>query len=163
MYCCSQNGTSLSPNCQILSSSIFCIINGDRMSQELHLSTCIQLRMTKHPSRKVMNFRHLLGCDTIAYAVPPETGHVAAVVPSRSVRFFCLPIHYLTIPLSHSIPGLLGKSFQTIHLILISHPVYTYTANALKAISKYFLDLRNIFLNQENIREFFSKQGNLSS
>ena len=25
----------------------------------------IQLRMTKHPSRKVMNFRHLLGCDTI--------------------------------------------------------------------------------------------------
>ena len=35
------------------------------MSQGLHLSTCIQLRMTKHPSRKVMNFRHLLGCDTI--------------------------------------------------------------------------------------------------
>ena len=35
------------------------------MSQELHLSTGIQLRMTKHPSRKVMNFRHLLGCDTI--------------------------------------------------------------------------------------------------
>ena len=29
------------------------------------LSTCIQLRMTKHPSRKIMNFRHLLGCDTI--------------------------------------------------------------------------------------------------
>ena len=24
---------------------------------------CIQLRMTKHPSRKVMNFRHLLGCN----------------------------------------------------------------------------------------------------
>ena len=23
------------------------------------------LRMTKHPSRKAMNFRHLLGCDTI--------------------------------------------------------------------------------------------------
>ena len=23
------------------------------------------LRMTKHPSRKVMNFRHLLGCYTI--------------------------------------------------------------------------------------------------
>ena len=35
------------------------------MSDELHLSTCIQLRMTKYPSRKVMNFRHLLGCDTI--------------------------------------------------------------------------------------------------
>ena len=34
-------------------------------SQEFHLSTCIQLRMTKHPSRKVMNFRDLLGCDTI--------------------------------------------------------------------------------------------------
>ena len=31
------------------------------------LSTCIQLRMTKHPSRKVMNFRHLLSCDTIAF------------------------------------------------------------------------------------------------
>ena len=36
-----------------------------RKSQELHLSTCIQLRMTKHPSGKVMNFRHSLGCDTI--------------------------------------------------------------------------------------------------
>ena len=23
--------------------------------------------MTKHPSRKVLNFRHLLGCDTIGY------------------------------------------------------------------------------------------------
>ena len=29
------------------------------------LCTCIQLRMTKHPSRKVMKFSHLLGCDTI--------------------------------------------------------------------------------------------------
>ena len=36
------------------------------MSQELHLSTCIQLRMTKNPFRKVTNFRHLLGCDTVA-------------------------------------------------------------------------------------------------
>ena len=35
------------------------------MSQELHLSNCIQLGMTKHPSRKGMNFRHLLGCHTI--------------------------------------------------------------------------------------------------
>ena len=24
--------------------------------------------MTKHPSRKVMNFRHLLGCDAIAFS-----------------------------------------------------------------------------------------------
>ena len=44
---------------------MFCKINGERKCQELHLSTCIQLRMTKHPSRKAMNFRHLLGCDTI--------------------------------------------------------------------------------------------------
>ena len=49
----------------ILPSSIFCTINGDRKSQELHLSTCVQLCMTKHPSRKVINFRHSLGCDTI--------------------------------------------------------------------------------------------------
>ena len=54
----------------ILSSFNFCKINGDRRSQELHLSTCIQLCMTKHPSRKVMNFRHLLGCDTIAHPHP---------------------------------------------------------------------------------------------
>ena len=33
-------------------------------SQELHLSTCIELRVLKHPSRKVINFRHLLSCDT---------------------------------------------------------------------------------------------------
>ena len=31
------------------------VINGGRRSEELHLSTCIQL---------VMNFRHLLGFDT---------------------------------------------------------------------------------------------------
>ena len=49
----------------MLSSFIFCEINGGRKSLEVHLRTCIQLRMTKHPSRKVMNFRHLLGCDTI--------------------------------------------------------------------------------------------------
>ena len=39
------------------------------------------LRMTKHPSRKVMNFRHLLGCDTIEinlnYLCWIETYHVA--------------------------------------------------------------------------------------
>ena len=46
-----------------LSSFIFCKINGDRKS--LHLSTCIQLRMTKHPFQKAMYFRHLLSCDTI--------------------------------------------------------------------------------------------------
>ena len=33
--------------------------------KELHLNTCILLRITKHPSRKVLNFRHLLSCDTI--------------------------------------------------------------------------------------------------
>ena len=37
----------------------------DRKSQELRLTTCIQLRMAKYPFRNVMNFRHLLGCDTI--------------------------------------------------------------------------------------------------
>ena len=44
---------------------MFCEINGDTKSLEVHLNTSIELRMTKHPSRKVMNFRHLLGCDTI--------------------------------------------------------------------------------------------------
>ena len=37
----------------------------ESLYKELHSSTCIQLRTTKHSSRKVMNFRHLLGCDTI--------------------------------------------------------------------------------------------------
>ena len=32
------------------------------------LRTCIQLRMTKHPSRKGMNFRHLLSCDAVGDA-----------------------------------------------------------------------------------------------
>ena len=41
------------------------LYNCHRKSQELHLSTCIQLPITKHPSRKVMNFRHLLGRDAI--------------------------------------------------------------------------------------------------
>ena len=38
-----------------------------------------------------------------------------------------------------------------------------HTSNASKLIEKCFLDLRNIFLNQENIRKFFSKQEDLSS
>ena len=37
----------------------------DKNSQEGYLSTCIQLLIIKHPSRKVQNFRHFLGCDTI--------------------------------------------------------------------------------------------------
>ena len=37
----------------------------NKKSQELNLSTCIQLRVLKHPSLKVINFRHLLSCDTI--------------------------------------------------------------------------------------------------
>ena len=50
---------------------------GDRKSQELHLSTCIQLRMTKHSSRKVTNFRHLLSCDTTdARILALHTGRV---------------------------------------------------------------------------------------
>ena len=32
------------------------------------------------------------------------------------------------------------------------------TANSSKFIERYFLDSRNIFLNQENIREFFSNK-----
>ena len=44
---------------------MFCKTNGDKRSQELHLSTCIQLRALKHPSSKVINFRHLLSCDTM--------------------------------------------------------------------------------------------------
>ena len=36
-----------------------------KRSPERHFSTCIQLLITKHPSRKVLSFRHLLGCDTI--------------------------------------------------------------------------------------------------
>ena len=38
-----------------------------------------------------------------------------------------------------------------------------FTANPSKRGEKCFLDLRNIFLNQENIRKFFSKQEDLSS
>ena len=30
--------------------------------------------MTRHPSRKVMNFRHLLGCDTIVPSVSSSLG-----------------------------------------------------------------------------------------
>ena len=44
---------------------IFCKTNGVKKSQELHLSTCIQLRFLKHPSRKLIHFRHLLICGTI--------------------------------------------------------------------------------------------------
>ena len=44
---------------------MFCETNGDKKSQEFHLNTCIQLLVLKHPSRKVINFRHLFSCDTV--------------------------------------------------------------------------------------------------
>ena len=44
----------------LLSSFIFCKANGDEKSQELYISTCIQLCVLKHPSREVKKFRHLL-------------------------------------------------------------------------------------------------------
>ena len=53
-----------------------------RKSQELDLSTCIQLRMIKRPSRKVMNFRHLLGCDTIE-----GTGLEIALLMSNLLKY----------------------------------------------------------------------------
>ena len=36
-------------------------------------------------------------------------------------------------------------------------------ANASKLVEKCFLELKNIFFNQENITKFFSKQEDLSS
>ena len=62
------------------------------MSQELQLTTCIQLRMTKHPSRKVMNFRHLLGCDTKVlcwFCVFYILKHLK-VKKTRSVHIYCM-------------------------------------------------------------------------
>ena len=47
-----------------------------KKSQERHLCTCIQLLITKRPSRNVLNFRHLLGCDIIGC-------------------FFCMAFHVL--------------------------------------------------------------------
>ena len=41
--------------------------------------------------------------------------------------------------------------------------VSDHAANASKLIENRFLDLRNIFLNQEHIRKFFSKQEDLST
>ena len=41
-------------------------------SLALQLNTCIQLRVLKHPSRKVINFRHLLSCDAIVRLVRGE-------------------------------------------------------------------------------------------
>ena len=38
--------------------------------------------------------------------------------------------------------------------------IFVSTANASKLIEKYFPDLKNIFLTEENIRKFFSKQEN---
>ena len=49
---------------------LICETNGDKKSQDLNLSTCIQLRVLKHhPSGKVVNFRHLLSCETIVFQI----------------------------------------------------------------------------------------------
>ena len=47
---------------------IFCKTDGDKKSQEPHFKYLYSTWMTRHPSREVMNFRHLLGCDTIGNA-----------------------------------------------------------------------------------------------
>ena len=64
--------------------------------------------MTKHPSRKVMNFRHLLGCDTIdlgicvirlslwaAAIVPWEFYYVSERDVCLSEVFLCRPCFFL--------------------------------------------------------------------
>ena len=59
-------------------------------SQELHLSTCIQLRMTKHPSRKVMNFMsHSIPTGYIPPGNPGEFFFKRAN-PGHPGNFFCL-------------------------------------------------------------------------
>ena len=50
------------------------------------LNTCIQLRMTKHPSRKFMNFRHLLICDTIEAHVLGKKANPLALEMQRMIQ-----------------------------------------------------------------------------
>ena len=64
---------------------MFCKTNGDKKSQEFHLSTCIQLRVLKHPSRKVINFRHLLSCDTIG--TKEQTRHGTGEADGKFIEF----------------------------------------------------------------------------
>ena len=52
----------------MLSYFVFCKTDGDKKSQELQLNYLYSTCMTKHPSRKVINFRHLLSCHTIVTA-----------------------------------------------------------------------------------------------
>ena len=56
-----------------------------------------------------------------------------------------------------------GSQRWLVYLKNINKYLKCQNRNASKFIEKYFLDLRNIFLNQENIRKFFSKQENLSN
>ena len=62
VYHRSQNSPSWSSNWLILLSFIFCKNNGDKKSQDPHFTTCIQLRILNHPSRKVINFIPLFSC-----------------------------------------------------------------------------------------------------
>ena len=53
--------------------------------ESVHLSICIQLHMTKHPSRKVMNFRHLLGCDTKGPTCWPGVSSIQTEDPKQAL------------------------------------------------------------------------------
>ena len=61
----------------------------------------IQLGMTKHPSRKVMNLRHLLGCDTIndnnlrSEMPKKRDGRVVTDHPVQTICSTREDIHYL--------------------------------------------------------------------
>ena len=93
-----------------------------------------------------------------------KTGFCGILCPK--VGLFLGPVYYWDWVIFPS----LSKSWFILKRSLCSHlcpyvrvSTSVHTANASKLIEKCFLDLRNIFLNQENIRKFFSKQEALSS
>ena len=51
-----------------------------------------------------------------------------------------------------------AQKFSALSLETLQEGDNLCTENALKLTEKYFLDLRNMFSNQENLRIFFSKQ-----
>ena len=55
--------------------------------------------MTKHPSRKVINFRHLLGCDTIVIV---ERDRSLYVIPSVLSSQFIILVDIPQAVISHA-------------------------------------------------------------
>ena len=99
--------------------------------------------MTKHHSQKVMNFRHLLSCDTIAAM------HVMNEADEAySISFFCVLLSLSSRTLQNCF---LESSWVSDRFFLFSSATRDPTKMTLNGTAKFFIVLNN-YLNYQSLK-----------